>query len=211
MSIEENKIEGEYDEKKVKIVFNGNGNKLIFKEKFFTNRLIINFSGDNSYIEIGKNCTLTGSIRICTNCNLVIGDNLLSNFANRYFIGEETSLIIGNDCMFSGGITFRTDDSHAIYDVTTERRLNKGKNIDIGNHIWICENCTILKNTTILDGCVVGMNTLLSNCKIINNSIVCGTPYRYIRYNIAWEKPYVNGKLFEKNLVKSQYWKKTEF
>ena len=36
-------------------------------------------------------------------------------------------MTIGNDCMFSGGITFRTDDSHAIYDVITGNRINKEK------------------------------------------------------------------------------------
>ena len=203
---------GEYDNSKIKIfIHTGGGNAIIFKEKLKVNNLIINCFGDNSYIEIGKKCSLNGIIRISTNCKLIIGDNLLSDYNNRYFLGEETSLIIGNDCMFSGRITFRTDDSHAIYDVMTGNRINIAKNITIGNHIWICENCTILKNTIIRDGSVVGMNILLSSCIIANNSIVCGSPYRYIRYNIAWEKPYVNGDLFKKGLIKSQYWRKTEF
>lgn len=112
---------------------------------------------------------------------------------------------------FSGGITFRTDDSHAIYDVTTGKILNKGKDIAIGHHVWICKNCKILKNTIIRDGSIVGMNTLLSNCIIANNTIVAGCPFKYIRYNIAWEKPYVNSHDFSDQFTKSNYWRKTQF
>ena len=28
------------------------------------------------------------------------------------------------------------------------------------------------------------MNTLISNCTIMNNSVVAGCPFKYIRYNI---------------------------
>ena len=207
-----NRIQGDYDKSKIKIVFhNGERNNIIFKKNIKVNKLIINLFGNNSYIEIGNNCSFNGIIRISENCKLIIGDNLLSEFNNKFFIGEQTSIIIGNDCMFSGGIIFRTDDSHAIYDVITDNRINIGKDINIGNHVWICENCSILKNTKINDGVVVGMGTILSNCKIANNSIVAGNPYRYIKYNIAWEKPYVNSELFKKGIQKSKYWKKTEF
>lgn len=206
-----NEINGEYDNSKVKIIFFGQGNKIIFKEKIKTKKLDIVCDGNNIYIEIGKSCIINGHIRISSDCKLIIGDNLLSQFSNGYYIGEGCSMTIGNDCMFSGGITFQTDDSHAIYDVITGNRINKGKDIIIGNHVWVCENCKILKNTTIRDGSIIGMNTLISNCTIMNNSIVAGCPFKYIRYNIAWEKPYVNSHKFSQNVIKSYYWKKTEF
>ena len=206
-----NEINGEYDNSKVKIIFFGQGNKIIFKEKIKTKKLDIVCDGNNIYIEIGKSCIINGHIRISSDCKLIIGDNLLSQFSNGYYIGEGCSMTIGNDCMFSGEITFRTDDSHAIYDVITGNRINKGKDIIIGNHVWVCENCKILKNTTIRDGSIIGMNTLISNCTIMNNSIVAGCPFKYIRYNIAWEKPYVNSHKFSQNVIKSYYWKKTEF
>lgn len=208
---EENFIVGDYDAEKIKISFNGKNNKIIFKDKLRTKKLIIRCEGDNGYIEIGHRCSLNGNLRIATNCKFIIGDDLQSNSINNYLIGEGTSLTIGNDCMFAGGITFRTDDSHAIYDVITEKRINNAKSISIGNHVWICENCKILKNTTIRDGSIIGMGTLLSNCTIANNSIVGGCPFKYIRHNVAWEKPYVNSPSFSENVKKTHYWRKTEF
>ena len=32
---------------------------------------------------------------------------------------------IGNNCMFSFGIQLRTEDGHAIYDITTKQLINK--------------------------------------------------------------------------------------
>ena len=72
-----NEINGEYDNSKVKIIFFGQGNKIIFKEKIKTKKLDIVCDGNNIYIEIGKSCIINGHIRISSDCKLIIGDNLL--------------------------------------------------------------------------------------------------------------------------------------
>lgn len=101
-----NEIHGEYDNSKVKIIFFGQGNKIIFKEKIKTKKLDIVCDGNNIYIEIGKSCIINGHIRISSDCKLIIGDNLLSQFSNGYYIGEGCSMTIGNDCMFLEELPF---------------------------------------------------------------------------------------------------------
>ncbi len=214
ISAQDNEILGEFDKSKIKIKFKGKGNRIIFHTKKVESHptLNIEFSGNNGYIEIGEECIICGKIKIESNCKLIIGNKLRAKAPNSYFIGEGCTLKIGEDCLFSGDIIFRTDDRHAIYDVISKKRINTGKDIIIGNHVWICQFCKILKGTCIKDGSVVGASTVLSNCTIANNSIVCGNPYRYIRHNIAWEKPYVNGELFKTKPIQAQkYWNKTEF
>lgn len=209
--MDKNEIIGDYDTKKVSIRFAGENNKVTFGNRFQSDKLNITFEGDNGYIEFGLGCYINANIRLGSGCSMIIGERLLSRSHNSYFIGEETSITIGNDCMFSGNIIFRTDDSHAIYDVTSGERVNLSKSIEIGNHVWVGEECRILKNTRIRDGSVIGMGTFLSNCVIANNTVVAGHPWRYIKYNIAWEKPYLGGDVFKKGLVKSKYWNITTF
>lgn len=206
----ENEISGAYDADKVRISFGGKNNRVQFGKNFKTSRLSLAFEGDDGLFVIGDNSFMVGSARIGTGCRLRIGNDLLSRFGNSYFIGEATSITIGNDCLFSGGIVFRTDDSHAIYDVESGERINKAKDIVIGNHVWLCESCRILKNTRVHDGSIIAMNTLLANCVIANNCIVGGTPFRYLRKNIAWEKPYLGGEIFSRGLKKSPYWNMTK-
>ena len=42
-----------------------------------------------------------------------------------------SNLEIGRDCMFSNNVIVRTSDSHAIYDLHINQRLNKTKSISI--------------------------------------------------------------------------------
>lgn len=207
----ENEIIGNYDANTVKIKFSGSDNRVQFGKNFKTSGLILHFEGDNGHFIIGDNSQMNGKARIGAGCSLIVGNRLLSLFNNAYFLGESTSITIGDDCLLSGGIIFRTDDSHAIYDVESGERVNKAGNIVIGNHVWICEGCRILKNTIIKDGSVIAMDSLLSSCVIANNCIAGGTPFRYLRKNIAWEKPYLGGELFKKGLKKSAYWNLTNF
>ncbi|GFH43485.1 hypothetical protein Hs30E_20740 [Lactococcus hodotermopsidis] len=75
------------------------------------------------------------------NNNVVyIGRN---NYFNQRFymnISEDTNLLIGDGRLFSFDCTIRTSDAHLIYDMNTKERINHGKSIFIGAHVWISQH-----------------------------------------------------------------------
>lgn len=76
-------------------------------------------------------------------------------------------------------ITFRTSDSHPIYDQDGVR-INPAKDIELGDHIWVAPHSVIMKGAKIGDGCIVGSHTIV-NKTFPNNCLIVGMPaYNYI-------------------------------
>ncbi len=213
-----NKIVGNFDNTKIKISIKPgtSNNTIVFEAPPRSKNLKILIDGDDIYIKLGKNISLNGVIRICDKCKLIIGNNLTCNNPCYLYIGEETEVTIGDDCMFSSNVLIRTEDSHAIYDVESTKRLNPSSSVHIGNHILIFADAKIFKGVRIDDGSIIGSGTILSNTHISNNALVAGNPYRYIKINVAWEKTYVNSSQFKSTLATEfkkknvAYWRKTK-
>ncbi len=81
---------------------------------------------------------------------------------------------IGNECMFSWNVAFHCTDQHAIPD-RDGKLLNRSHSIDIGNHVWLAADVSVLKNAYIADGCIVGAHCGVAkrfekpNCMIVGN------------------------------------------
>lgn len=135
---------------------------------------------NDAYFEIGKNVTLNDNSLLCA----CVG----------------TSLIIGDDCMFSFDIQLWSNDGHVIFDVCTgeninsTEQINQDRKIIIGNHVWVGARSIILYNTEIGDGSIVGAGSLVKS-KIPNNCIVAGNPAKVVRKNIAWSRDYFADEL----------------
>ncbi|HFK4064628.1 TPA: hypothetical protein ACG1UU_002026 [Kluyvera ascorbata] len=142
--------------------------------------------GKNSSLVLGENCTLKGKISIGSFSSVVIGHNL-DVTDNLYIrVVEATSLHIGDDCLIASDVIIRTNDGHPIYDLTNGKRINKGKNIIIGRHVWLGEQAAILKGVTVNDGSIIAMRSLVTK-DVPATSIVAGVPARLIRRNCTWE------------------------
>lgn len=186
-------------------------NKVVFGRNFKTDGLKLNFESADAVFMIGDNSYMTGRVRLGKGCSLIIGKDFLSPYSSSYFLNECTDITIGNDCMFASGCILRTDDAHAIYDIISLNRINKSKNIIIGDHVWLCEDVLIMKGSVIRSGCVVGARSVLSNKTIHNNSLIAGNPVKYIRNNIAWEKPYLGHPAFKEIKERKEFWNYTVF
>jgi acetyltransferase-like isoleucine patch superfamily enzyme len=55
-----------------------------------------------------------------------------------------------------------------------------GKEVIIGDNVWIGGNATILPGTTIGDNCVIGAGSVVTK-SIPHNSLAVGNPARVIR------------------------------
>lgn len=73
-----------------------------------------------------------------------------------------SNLEIGRDCMFSNNVIVRTSDSHAIYDLHINQRINKTKSISIGNYVWIVPQSIIMKGVAIGDGSIIGFRSFVN-------------------------------------------------
>lgn len=169
--------------------------------------------GRNNYMEIGRNCNLYGtSIHVVGNNNKIIfndgcivgkncsfwmeGDNITiivgasTTFTHTvHFCAQEnnSTIVVEEDCMFSNNIIVRTSDSHPIYDIITQERINPAKNVFIGKHVWIAPNSKIMKGAKIGDNSIVGSNTIVTN-DVPENSLVVGAPYKIVKSNINWTR-----------------------
>lgn len=176
---------------KIKKVISGTGHEIIVEKNVILNNVLINISGNGNKIvfhegvRIGPDCNfwMQGN-----NIKIMIGKNTSFTRLNHINAQEDnTSIIIGEDCMFSNNITVRTSDSHPFYDLESGERLNLASDIEIGNHVWICPNTKIMKGAIIGNGSIVGSDTTISSF-FPDNVLVVGRPARIVRSNIQWTR-----------------------
>lgn len=153
--------------------------------------------------------TLPRNIRICF-CGkenlLTIGRNLSANRLDLYFgnksvceIGDCTSIVraacfvsdaklkIGDDCMFSSEVVIRTHDDHHIFDWETHERINRPKDVVIGNQVWVGYRTMILAGAHIGAGSIVGAGTVTSS-GFGDHVLIAGCPAKVIRENVCWSR-----------------------
>lgn len=150
--------------------------------------LRVAMSGGNATARIGRlRRAIDVSLRVSEGGTLEIGAN--TSFRGKVAIhaSEGCRISIGEDCMFSSNILVRTTDSHAIYDLDSDERINPDADIVIGRHVWIGEGAKILKGARIGDGSVIGAGSVVSG-EIPANCVVAGAPPRVLRENIRWER-----------------------
>ena len=153
----------------------GRGNRVLFHEP--VDEL---FSGS---IFIGApDCPANG-------CVVEIGAGTTSNGCEIRLMEDGSRCLIGADCMFSDDVSIWGSDTHAIL---SGGRLNFGEIVSIGDHVWIGQGATILKNTVIPGGCVIGAKAVVSGGRELSpRSVLAGNPARVVRTDITWcrERP----------------------
>ncbi len=195
----------------------GGGNLLVLErnknlKQSFTN-CTINFNGDNSIIFIrtfrSKNSYV---ISIHKNNTFYLGENNYFNPLNKsiLIISEGKNIIIGNDCIFSYGLTFRTADPHLIYSCDSKARINPSKSIFIGDHVWIGQDSLILKGATIGSGTIFGGHSVITGKKHFSNCVYGGNPTKLLKRNVFFRRPCVNN-YGRQQTADSMYFDKDDF
>lgn len=148
----------------------------------------ITFKGSNNKVIVGKNSFLNGlNIVIEGDHNqVIIGDNAFVLDDTRIYVVDGSSFRMGNGCMLSDKIEIRTTDSHAIFDLTNKKRINPEENVIIHDRVWIGTGVTILKETEIAEGCVVGAASVITRKHLKTHAVIAGNPGREVRENITW-------------------------
>ena len=104
--------------------------------------------GDNSWI--GPNASVLDGARMGKNCMVFPGAVISAIPQDKKFAGEETTTVIGDDCVFREGATINRGT------------LALGKTI-MGN------NCLMMANSHVAHDCILG-----NNCILVNNVLLGG-------------------------------------
>lgn len=171
-----------------KFLSNGDDNVISFGTGGIYRKCVFSINGNGNKISIGKYDRANGAT-FCIEDDLnkiLIGDNVC--FAGQIHIActEGTSIVVGNDSLFSSDIVIRSGDSHTIYDVETERRINQAQNIVIEEHVWCTQRVSILKGTNIAKNSVVGTGAIVTGNFTEPNVIIAGVPGKIVKRNINW-------------------------
>lgn len=141
----------------------------------------------------GKFRGRAGECYVGENALLKIGTEFSINGNYLIVVNRGTSILIGDDCMFSHSISMWSNDAHAIFDVMSKQNINSTDDINrkrgivLGNHVWIGERVCVLYNTQIDNGSIIGAMSLVKS-RIPNNCIAAGIPAKVIKRNIAWSR-----------------------
>lgn len=145
---------------------------------------------DNSYIKIGCSGKIGNLFvrMVQESCKLTIGKNFFISEGS-FFFNHASEIEIGDDCMFSSDIYLRTSDGHAIYDAETKELINKyeRKSINIGNHVWLGNGVSVLKNSKICDNSIVGKSSIVNKKFNETNVILAGSPAKIVKTNVNWD------------------------
>lgn len=189
LNLENNKIIGEYILDNSKIEFKGENNILYLNGNITFKDSIIRFTGNNSIIFIDENkYPIIINARVSYDSVLYIGKKVFISKGIDIYATERKNIIIGNECMLSYKSTFRTTDPHLIFDSKTKNRINPANSILIGDHVWIGQECLILKNTKIYSGSVIGGHSVLSNKEVLSNTLWAGNPAKKIKQDIFFTR-----------------------
>lgn len=155
----------------------------------------IEVCGDNNQVEIDSSIkNWQGKIVVgdlqgpVNNCCVRIGPNSTSNGCSLILYEDNSSIVIGKNCMFACNVSIMATDSHTIYDVKTKKLQNWGKEIVISDNVWLAMDCTILKNSFIAKNCVVGASAVVSGKFREENCVIAGNPAKVVKRGVAWDR-----------------------
>lgn len=152
--------------------------------KFINCKFLIH--GSKNTLKIGNGCLFNNvEFYIADNSSITIKDKTRIFGPSHLASCEGKTIEIGNDCLISSSVNIRNTDSHSIVDLNGNR-LNYGKDIVIGDHVWICNNVSILKGSVISDNSVVGNGSLVNKKIDEKNVVVCGSPASIKKRDITW-------------------------
>lgn len=67
------------------------------------------------------------------------------------------------------------------------KKINRGRDVIIGKHVWLGASSVIMKGVNIGNGSIVGMCSLVTK-NIPSNCVVAGIPSQIVKEDIYWEK-----------------------
>lgn len=174
----------------LRITLTGKNNTIkLYKPFGWFNGSHLEVDSQDAFVEIGKRCFIENvhmRLKYGRSQKLSIGDRT-TIYGGAIVLDEDSSAIIGSDCLIADGFDIRASDGHSIIDKDTKELLNRvSKPVVIGDHCWFGLNVHVLKHTKVPKNCIIGTQTLLSGIYEEENTIISGVPGKIIRRGVDW-------------------------
>ena len=154
--------------------------KLIYKKKN-TPKILGKIYVDNKNVEFGKNVVLSRNVRFWGDGKIVLGDNVCIGDNTTIFASSCAGVYIGNDTYIAADC-YIIDMNHGYeYGKSVKECKDTYGKIIIGKNVWLGQDVTVLKNSVIGDGCVVGAKSLI-NKKFEDEVVIAGNPAKIIKH-----------------------------
>jgi len=121
------------------------------------------------------------------NNRIEIGSNTVLNGKSHFACIEGTNIKIGNECLLSSEVTFRTGDSHSLLNLNGDR-INPSLNIEIANHVWIGNKTIFTKGSSVNIDSVVATGAIVTKRFTEPHVVIGGLPATILRREISWDK-----------------------
>ena len=140
--------------------------------------------------KVGENIFIEPTFRCDYRKNIYIGDNFAANYD--CIILDVCKVKIGNNVMFGPRVSVFTA-GHPIDADVRITGLEFGKEIKIGNNVWIGGNTVITPGVKIGDNVIIGAASVVTK-DIEDNVIAVGNPCKILRKITEKDKIYWNKK-----------------
>lgn len=173
--------------KGLKIVNRGRDNAVVIGDGVRIRDCEIVIAGDHNTIHIHDNVLLNQVAMHMEDAHnaIAIGSHTKLCGTTQLAAIEGTKITIGEDCLFSSELHFRTGDSHSILNLDGER-INPSKDIVIEDHVWVGAKVTCLKGTRVAKNSIVAATSTVSKEFTEENVIIGGVPGKVIKTGVNW-------------------------
>lgn len=167
-----------------KLIINGN---LRIKPHIGGNEPVRIYLGNDAKLQINGDFTIGHGVRISVSKGgeLSFGgkkEETDSGITSDTLIMVFNKVKIGYDFICAWNVFISDSDWHQIKgQITTS-------DIEIGNHVWIANSCSILKGSKIGDGSIVASHSKLGNKEYPSRSIIAGIPGDVVRSSVEWSR-----------------------
>ena len=173
---------------KSRILIKGSNNRVIIGKGTRLDHTNFIVQGHNVTITIGRRNYL-GHTKFFVEddySNLTIGEENIFGHNNHVAVTEGTKISFKNKCLMAQNVTFRSGDSHGIFDKETKQRINTAQNVTIGNRVWFGYNTTVLKGVEIKDDTIVATGSTVIKSPEESNVILGGIPAKIVKRKVYW-------------------------
>lgn len=157
------------------------------------------FQGDIRVYGVENEVVVEEGVRVDVNCSIVVGTpecpciRSCVRIGRNSFLGEaeflstsdESTIELGECCLFSRGIRVWGMDGHTIR--RADGSLNHGRGIRIGKRVWVGMNACITKNSVIADDCIVGYGSVVSGRFEEPGCVIAGAPAAVRSRGVTWD------------------------
>jgi hypothetical protein len=191
----------------IRINNKGHANTILLSRGFrpLVRQVNIGFNGSNNICLIEEGTGLQGAITCHSNCVAVIlgGQKSLTLNATLYHGGQlfwgrgartfgcriwthgGKRVVVGDDCLFSEGITIRTSDHHSIVELDGFTQINHPADVIIGRHVWVSPDVQIMRGVQLGTGAIIGIGSIVTK-DVPPTELWAGVPAKCLKKNVSW-------------------------